>query len=133
MKEPKIIVPEIHFDSLVFEDTRRLLGLALEKVLTKVYDGEFESGDITLKISLSIFDDYTNLPGEDPLTGDTIETPYEYRRPSIESIITTTMKKVGKLKTAFCPAMEIKQHEGAYVIQELPKTQISIDDFDFDA
>ncbi|MBR0575708.1 hypothetical protein KCG48_05050 [Proteiniclasticum sp. BAD-10] len=131
MNEPKIVVPEISFDSEVFDETRSLIDIALANLLAKVYKGEFESGDLNIKISLSILDDYTKLPGEDPLTGDTIETMYEYRRPCIDSAISTTLKKVAKLKASYAPELEIKEHDGAFVIQELPKTQISIDDFEF--
>lgn len=131
MNQPKIVVPEIRFDSEVFEETRTLIDVALDHILAKVFKGEFESGDLNMKISLSIIDDLTVLPGEDPLTGDTIETYYEYRRPVIESAVSTTMKKVAKGKATYSPVAEIKEQDGAFIIQELPKTQICIDDFEF--
>lgn len=131
MNKPKIVVPEINFDSEIFEEARRLLDLNIREILHKVYNGEFAGGDISLKISLSLIDDYTILPTDDPITGETTETTYEYRRPVIDSTVSRTLKKVSKDKTSYSPAVEIKEVDGEFVLQELPKAQITIDDFEF--
>jgi len=133
MSKPKIAIPEISFDSLPFKDSRTLMDQALRDVLNKVYNGEFEAGDITMKISLAIIDDYINLPGEDPLSGETTESTYEFRRPSFQTLVTTTLKKVAKGKTIYNPPLEIKENDGELTLYELPKAQMDIDDFDFDA
>lgn len=130
MNKPKIIVPEISFDSEVFKDAKSMLDGALLGVLTQVFKGQFESGDINLKISISLVDDYEKLPGDDPITGETIETMYEYRRPEIESTVSTSLKKVAKGKASYSPQAEIKEMDGAFVIQELPKVQITMDKLD---
>ena len=116
----------ITFDSQPFSVAKAMLDGSIEGVLRRVFDGDFASGEITLKITLAIEDASTSL--EDP--DDPDGKPYFFKRPSIKSVVTTTLKQVAKNEDTFEPYdIEVKETANGISLTKLPSNQISIDDY----
>ena len=86
------IESEITFQSAPFKQIRPSLDSAIASVIKKVYDGKFSSGEITLKIKIAI-DEVTTMI-DNPSYVDGI--PYDYKRPTFDNSVTTTLKQVDK-------------------------------------
>ena len=87
----------IDIHSTPFEAMLQDLNKEIVRVIDKVYRGEFETGEINLKLSLTLFEDYKEFPVEDE-TGQTSNETYEYKRPVFEHNITSMLKKQYKQK-----------------------------------
>ena len=116
----------ITFDSQPFSVAKAMLDGSIEGVLRRVFDGDFASGEITLKIILAIEDASTSLEDPDDPDGKT----YFFKRPSIKSVVTTTLKQVAKEEATFEPYdIEVKETANGISLTKLPSNQISIDDY----
>ena len=129
----KVKIPSINFESEVFVTTRVALDSAIRNVLEKCYTGEFESGDVSLKLTIGISDDHVQLPAEDE-SGSLTSAIYEYRRPAFKSAVSTALKKTSKREDVYYPDGEIKEIDGEFALFELPKAQVELQDIysDFD-
>lgn len=131
----KVKIPSINFESEIFYSTRNSLNFAIKSILEKCYSREFESGDVTIKINISVLDDYVELPAEDE-TGEISSALYEYRRPAFKSSIGTSLKKTSKREECYFPNAELKKVDDDFALFELPKAQIELQDlyseFDLD-
>lgn len=115
----------ITFDSQPFSVAKAMLDGSIEGVLRRVFDGDFESGEITLKITLAIDEASTTL--EDP--DDPDGKPYFFKRPSIKSVVTTTLKQVAKEEATYEPYdIEVREYSDGILLSKIPSNQISIDD-----
>ena len=129
----KVKIPNINFESEIFNVARAALDTAILRVLDKCYTGEFESGDVSLKLTIGIADDHIELPAENEL-GELGSAVYEYRRPSFRSTVATTLKKTSKREDVIFIDGEIKEIDGDFALVELPKAQVELQDIysDFD-
>lgn len=116
----------ITFDSQPFSVAKAMLDGSIEGVLRRVFDGDFASGEISLKITLAIEETSTSLEDPDDPDGKT----YYFKRPSIKSVVTTTLKQVAKEEATYKPYdIEVKDSSEGILLSKLPSNQISIDDY----
>lgn len=116
----------ITFDSQPFSDAKSMLDGSIEGVLRKVFDGEFEAGEINLKITLAIEKTSTTLEDPDDPDGKT----YFFKRPTIKSVVTTTLKQVAKGETTYEPYdIEVKDSSNGILLSKIPSNQFSIEDY----
>jgi len=85
-------VLDIDIESPVFNAMLNDLDEEIQRVVRSVYNGEFASGEISLKLDLKIRDAYKEIPRED-VYGNMINEKYEYKKPNFEHKITSTLKK----------------------------------------
>ena len=114
-------VYEITIDSPIFEGMLKNLDSEIQRVIGELYDGDFEAGEINLKLKLNRVEDYKEYPKED----DSNEI-YWYRKPEFLYNISTTLKKQFKQEGAFLPDAEIKLVNDTFVLVPVPDPQMSL-------
>lgn len=97
--------------------------------LSKVYDDEFEGGEITAKIKISMpeFEDPQQVIDS---FGESTTMMRKYKSPSIEHKISLQLKqKSESTGEVVLREHEIKEIDGNYVAVPLVKAQMSMDEF----
>ena len=124
-------VLEVDINSPIFNSMLHDLNKEIKRVIDKVYDQEFEAGEITLKLSLAIPESYKEFPRENG-SGEVVNETYFYRRPYFEHKVTSTLKKQYKQEGFYTEEKEIKFEDGQYIVVPLTEPQISMFDDDED-
>ncbi len=120
-------VLEIDIESPIFNTMLHDLNLEIKRVIEKVYDEEFETGEISLKLKLNIKDEYKEYPKVDHF-GDVINETYKYRKPYFEHQVSTTLKKQYKQEGVYTEEKEVKFEDGQYIVAPIMDPQISLFD-----
>ncbi|MBU5439469.1 hypothetical protein KQI42_15750 [Tissierella sp. MSJ-40] len=118
---------EIDIESPIFNSMIHDLNLEIKRAIEKVYDKEFEVGEISLKLKLSIKDDYKEYPKENEF-GELINETYKYRKPYFEHQVSTTLKKQYKQEGVYTEEKEVKFEDGQYIVAPIMDPQISLFD-----
>lgn len=121
-------VLEVDINSPIFYSMLHDLNKEIKRVIDKVYDQEFEAGEITLKLSLAIPESYKEIPVEKKASGEIINETYKYRRPYFEPKVTSTLKKQYKQEGFYTDEKEIRFENGQYFIVPIVEPQISLFD-----
>lgn len=101
------------------------LNMEIKRVIEKVYVEEFSAGEIAVKLKLSLSPDHKEYPTED-MFGEIIYDSYEYRRPSFDHTVTSTLKKQYKQEGFYTEEKEVICDNGKYLIIPLREPQISL-------
>src|SRR5699024_6924899 len=91
----------------------------------QVYDEEFEGGEFTLKLNLTLPYAFKEFPREDE-NGEMINELYKYKQPRFEHRITTTLKKQYKREGLYLDDKEVKFEDGQYIATPIEDPQIDI-------
>lgn len=118
----------VDINSPIFANVLGELNAQIVEVIKKVYDGEFASGDISLKFTLSIPSYIKEFPAVNEV-GEDIVKEYKYKALHFKHDITTTLKKVGKTKGEYYGEKELKQNDDGEFV-EVPVTNPQIGLFD---
>ena len=118
---------EIDISSPIFATLLHDLNMEIKRVIEKVYDETFSAGEISLKLRLSLNRDYKEYPIED-MFGEVSYDQYEYRRPSFEHAVTSTLKKQYKQEGFYTEEKEVVCEDGRYIIVPLREPQLSLFD-----
>ena len=118
---------EINLQSDAFEGMRNNLDLAIHEVISKIFNEEFESGDIALKLTIEIPKVATMIPTANPVTGEIEAKPYDFLRPSFKFAVTTTLQQKYKSEGLYAPDKELVADDDEYYIVSLPKTQMTME------
>ena len=121
-------VLEIDIESPVFNSMLHDTNQEIKRVMQKVYDEEFESGEITIKLNLTILDDYKEFPKTNEF-GELVNELYRYKRPRFEHKVTTTLKKQFKQDGLYTEEKEIQFVDGEYVAVPIENPQLGVDDY----
>ena len=115
---------EITFESTPFKQIRPSLDSAIENVIKKVYDGKFSSGEITLKIKVAIDERTVLIPHTSYVDG----MPYEFKSPTFENTVTTTLKQVEKEESSYMSnKIEIRETDESFALFEIPDSQMKLE------
>lgn len=120
-------VLEIDIESPIFNAMLHDLNLEIKRAIEKVYDEEFEAGEISLKLKLNINDDYKEYPKENEF-GELVNELYRYKKPYFEHTISTTFKKQYKQDGVYTEEKEVKCIDGEYVVVPLVEPQLNMFD-----
>ncbi len=121
-------VLEIDIESPVFNSMLHDTNKEIKRVMQKVYDEEFESGEITIKLNLTILDDYKEFPKTNEF-GELVNELYRYKRPRFEHKVTTTLKKQFKQDGLYTEEKEIQFVDGEYIAVPIENPQLGMDDY----
>jgi hypothetical protein len=119
----------IDIDSAVFSSLLGDLNGEIQRVIKKVFEGEFESGEISVKLNIEIPDAFKTYARTDDF-GDLVNETYKYRRPSFEHKVTSTLKKKYEQKGEFGGEREVVFLDGEFVARPLKQEQMSIEDYE---
>lgn len=116
---------DINFNSQIFEELREQINTAIQLCLHKTEVGNFDSGDISIKINVKLLDHVENFKNE---YGE--EYPYEYKTPVFEYAVTTNLKEAHKLSGMFIEndSELVREDDGHFSLKPIEKAQISIFD-----
>jgi len=124
-------VLDIDIESPVFNGLLNDLDKEIQRVVQSVYNGDFASGEISLKLELKIRDAYKEIPSED-INGNVINEKYEYKKPNFEHKITSTLKKQYNQKGCYDENKEVVWDDinKKYIVQPLMDPQIKFYEFE---
>lgn len=113
---------KIEIDDHIFDGLKDQLNRHIKTVLNKTYDGQFESGTITVKIGIGVQDETEQF-----LKGDGDYIPYDYKKPTIVFDITSQLKKGYKSSANVSTAdLDIRKLDDIFVLESIKKAQMSI-------
>lgn len=123
---------EININSPIFKSMLTDLDLEIKRVIEKLYKEEFEAGDISLKLSLSLPEESKVYPGKkDELDFGESEI-YYFKKPYFEHKVSTSLKKQYKTDGVYTEDRELKLVDDKYVLVPVTDPQISLlDDNNF--
>lgn len=119
---------DIDVESPIFDEMRGALDKQIQKVIQLVYDGNFQSGEISLKLNLELPTHYKTIPEVDSETGEMVEREYKYKRPVFEHKLTTTLKKQFKDERSYSNERDVQLIDGHFIAVPFKKNQISLFD-----
>ncbi|KHO36703.1 hypothetical protein OR62_11120 [Clostridium tetani] len=120
-------VLKIDIESPVFNAMLNDINKEIQRCIKKVYDEEFESGEITIKLNISIPETVKIIPKVNEF-GELINETYEYRRPVFKHNITSTLKKQFKQEGIYTEEKDVKYEDGEFIVVPIKDPQMSIDD-----
>lgn len=121
---------EVNIDSPLFKESLNLLDREIKRVIEKLYDEEFRAGEVTLKLSIGLEEDYKEYPVRDELGFNDFEKVY-FNKPVIEHNVGTTLKKSYREKGSISLDNELKKIDGKFVLVPVKDPQLDMlkDDF----
>lgn len=123
-------VLEIDVNSSIFAPMLSKLNDEIKRVVENIYENKFESGDITLKLSISFPEGVKKFPKEDEYgLGDT--EFYYFRKPFFKHTVSTTLKQQYKKEGEYSEEREVKKIDDDYLLVPVEEPQISLFDEDF--
>ncbi|MGF7059268.1 hypothetical protein [Brassicibacter mesophilus] len=122
-------VLDINIESPIFKCMLYDLNKEIQRCIDKVYDQEFEAGEISLKLTLEIPDGYKEFPKVNE-HGEMVSELYKYRKPKFEHKVTTTLKKQYKQEGVYAEEREVKFEDGQYIAVPVKDPQINIYDLE---
>lgn len=103
-------------NSPAMESAVKSLDMMLKRCLNQLMEGNFEGGEITLKLDVNVEPQVEWFPTVDEYTGENTSTPYEYRKPSIKHKATMQLKQKDECSGAYTGKVEIKEINGDFVV-----------------
>lgn len=121
-------INNVDIDNPTFKKIFKQLDLRIKAVMDKIYDNkDFQSGDITLKITLGTVNNIRDLVVMKD--GKLINKNYEYKSLDIKHAITTALKKTDKVGGEYISKKElIKNPEGEYIEVPIKDSQMNMFD-----
>lgn len=119
-------VLEIDIESPIFNEMLQDLNNEIVRVIDKIYRGEFEGGEVGLKLSLSIVDDYKEITVE--RFGEIIKETYAYKKPYFEHKVNSTLKKQYKIEGIYTEEKEVVFEDGQYIVKPIIEPQLNMFD-----
>lgn len=120
-------VLDVSIDSPVFQPMLENLNEKIIEVIKQVYSEDFESGDITLKLTLKTPETVKEFPSENE-DGEPTTKLYQYKALQFEHKISTTLKRVDKDEGRYYGEKELKEEDGHFIEISVEEPQISIFD-----
>lgn len=122
-------VLDIDIKSPVFNCLLQDLNEEIQRCIKNVYEEKFEAGEISIKLTIEIPDDYKTV-GRNDENGELVNDTFKYRRPKFEHKITTTLKKRYKQEGVFTGEREVIFEDGKFITVPLKNPQVTIEDLE---
>lgn len=116
----------LNVNSPAMESAVKSLDMMLKRCLNQLMEGNFEGGEITLKLDVNVEPSVEWFPTVDKYTGENTSTPYEYRKPSIKHKATMQLKQKDECSGAYTGKVEIKEIDGDFVVFPIEDRQTSL-------
>ena len=117
----------IDITSPVFYAMLKDLDKEIQRCIKKVYDEEFESGEITLKLNVEIPNAFETIPEQNEF-GEMVNKTFKYRQPYFEHKVTTSLKKQFKQEGFYKEKRDIQLKDGKFIAIPIKDAQMHIDD-----
>lgn len=113
-------------NSPAMESAVKSLDMMLKRCLNQLMEGNFEGGEITLKLDVNVEPSVEWFPTVDKYTGENTSTAYKYRKPSIKHKATMQLKQKDECSGAYTGKVEIKEIDGDFVVFPIEDRQTSL-------
>lgn len=122
-------VLDIDITSPVFENMLFGLNEEIQRVIKCIYNGEFASGEISVKLDLKLVNAVEEF-AKDGGFGEMITELYKYKRPKFEHKITSTLKKQYKQEGIYEERKEVvwDEYNEKYMVKPLVNPQIEFEE-----
>lgn len=119
---------EIDIESPVFNDLLRILNQAIQKSMVNIYEEKFQAGEITLKLTTEITDNFEDKQRVDEF-GDVVNETYKYKTPVFDYKVTTKFLKKYTNEGKYAEKKELRFDGEKFVVEPLKLSdQISIEE-----
>lgn len=118
---------EISIESEIFSSMLKDLNSEVQRCIQHVYDEKFESGEITLKLTIELPESHENYPAIDEY-GEGIVLTIKYRKPVFEHKVTTTLKQQYKRDGGYIAKRDIQFRDGKFIAIPIRDPQMSMGD-----
>lgn len=115
-------------ESPFYGELRMLINEKLDELLTELDRGEFQEGDINVKLTLGTMLGVESIPQEDGDTGGERQGSFEFRIPGAEWNVKLTLKKSSGEKGRFGERRAFKRRGERYIAVPVREAQMSFDD-----
>lgn len=117
-------VLQIDIESPIFSEMLSNVDTEIQRVISKVFNKEFEGGEITLKISIELQQGREKIQrqAED---GELYEDEFLYRKPYIKHNVSTTLKKKFKKEGLYTSDRDVEFNGDKYIAIPIQKAQMS--------
>lgn len=119
----------IEIDSPVFFCLLQDLNKEIQRCIRKVFNEEFESGEITVKLGIEIPEAFKTFPKTNEF-GEIINETFKYRKPRFEHKITSTLKKQYKQEGLYSEERDVQYDGDKFVAIPIKDAQINMFDKD---
>lgn len=117
---------EVNIDNPLFDEALNLLDKEIKRIIEKLYNDEFKSGEVTLKLNISLIEDFKEFPVADDLGFKDNKIVY-FNKPFIEHSVSTTLKKQYKVKGTTSFDSEIKKDtDGNFILVPVKDLQLNM-------
>lgn len=118
----------IDLQSEMFKGMLQNLNIAIHEVVKQVYLEDFESGDVTLKLTIDIVNMSKLIPKYDIFSGEVIQDTYHFRKPSIKHTVTTTLQKKEKFDGGYNADKELVMIDDVLYTKSIPEAQMTMEE-----
>lgn len=119
----------IDIDSPVFLCLLQDIDKEIQRCIRKVFENEFESGEISIKLNIEIPETYKSFAKNNEF-GELVNETYTYRKPDFQHKVTTTLKKKFEQKGGFTGEREVVFEHGEFVAKPLTREQMTLEDYE---
>jgi hypothetical protein len=122
---------ELPFDCIespFYENMRALFNIKLGELLQELVSEEFDEGDITLKLNLSIAEAYAEVAKPDFDNGGERKEQCAYPHPYADYEVKMTLKHTSKDKGRKNERVAFKYRDGRYIAIPVPTDQVTFDE-----
>ena len=119
----------IDIDSPVFASMLGDLNGEIQRVIKKVFNEEFESGEINLKLNIEIPESYKSYARTND-DGELVNDTYKYKKPDFQHKVTSTLKKKYEQKGSFTGEREVIFLDGEFLARPLMQEQMMLEDYE---
>ncbi len=120
-------VLDINIESPVFNSMLNDLNKEIQRGIAEVYHEDFETVEITLKLTLNIENGIKEIPGTNEF-GEMVNEIYRYKKPHFKHVVTTTLKQQFKQEGVYTEEKEVQCIDGEYRVVPIYDPQVRIED-----
>lgn len=118
-------VLDISIESEIFKGMLKDIDSEIQRCIKHVYDEKFESGEITLKLTIELPHSHENFPVIDENGEATVKT-YKYRKPVFGHKVTSILKKQYKKDGGYSDKRDIQFQNGRFVAVPIKEAQVNM-------
>jgi len=119
-------VLDIDIESAIFNGMLFDLNSEILRCIQRVFNEEFEGGEIALKLNIELPTAYESFKRTDETTGEVLEDTFKYRKPFFEHKITTTLKKQFKKDGQYTDRREVQYDGEKFIAVPVKEAQLSM-------
>jgi hypothetical protein len=116
----------IDIESAIFKGMLFDLNSEIQRCIQKVFNEEFESGEISVKLNIELPTAYESFKRTDEETGELMDDTFKYRKPLFEHKIATTLKKQFKKDGSYTDRRDVQYDGEKFIAVPVKEAQMNL-------